>query len=210
MESAFRPCPDGLILFETMRYAPGVGVALLDFHLARLGAGADRLGFTFDAGRARAMVAATDEPRALRLRLTLDGQGALGLRATPFLPERRRWRAAVAVPTVRSDDPWRGIKSSHRALYDRARAEMPTELDELIFLNETGHVAEGAITNVFVRREGVLLTPPLEDGALPGVLRASLLAAGQAREARLVPEDLRQAFFLGNALRGLIAARLAV
>jgi hypothetical protein len=48
-------------------------------------------------------------------------------------------------------------------------------------LNECGEVAEGARSNIFVERDGVLLTPPIESGALPGVLRADLLARGQAR-----------------------------
>ena len=36
-------------------------------------------------------------------------------------------------------------------------------------------VAEGARSNVFVERDGCLLTPPLSSGALPGVLRGELL-----------------------------------
>jgi para-aminobenzoate synthetase/4-amino-4-deoxychorismate lyase len=69
-------------------------------------------------------------------------------------------------------------------------------------------VAEGARSNVFVERDGVLLTPPLSSGALPGVLRASLLASGRAKEAVLWPADLQQGFYLGNALRGLIRTNL--
>jgi para-aminobenzoate synthetase/4-amino-4-deoxychorismate lyase len=59
-----------------------------------------------------------------------------------------------------------------------------------------------------VERRGVLLTPPLASGALPGVLREDLLAAGQAVEAVLWPDDLTHGFLLGNALRGLIPVRL--
>ena len=55
-------------------------------------------------------------------------------------------------------------------------------------------------------RDGVLLTPPLARGILPGVLRAELIASGRAVEADLRPEDLRQGFQLGNALRGLVSA----
>ena len=45
-------------------------------------------------------------------------------------------------------------------------------------------------------------------GLLPGVLRAELLAEGRCREAELAPDDLRGAFLVGNALRGLIRAEL--
>jgi 4-amino-4-deoxychorismate lyase len=58
--------------------------------------------------------------------------------------------------------------------------------------------------------DGVLLTPPLRCGLLPGVLRGELLESGKAKEAMLTEEDLRRAnaIFVGNSLRGLIRARL--
>ena len=70
-------------------------------------------------------------------------------------------------------------------------------------------MAEGARSNVFVRRGDVLLTPPLAAGALPGILRAELIADGKAREAVLMPDDLAGEVWLGNALRGLIRAERA-
>ncbi|MCE3520126.1 aminotransferase class IV, partial [Escherichia coli] len=65
--------------------------------------------------------------------------------------------------------------------------------------------------NVFVPRgDGVLLTPPLARGLLPGVLRAELIANGRAIEQDVSTEALHAQFFVGNALRGLIPAVLAV
>ena len=54
----------------------------------------------------------------------------------------------------------------------------------------------------------MLLTPPAALGLLPGVLRRSLIDAGKAREAELTLDDLADGFLLGNAVRGLIQARL--
>ena len=45
-------------------------------------------------------------------------------------------------------------------------------------------------------------------GAVPGVLRASLLALGEAVEGELRPHDLERGFFIGNAARGMVAAQL--
>jgi 4-amino-4-deoxychorismate lyase len=71
-----------------------------------------------------------------------------------------------------------------------------------------GHRRRGTITNLFLRREGRLLTPPLGSGLLPGVLRQALLARG-AWEAVLRPADFaRGEILLGNSLRGLAPARL--
>ena len=61
-------------------------------------------------------------------------------------------------------------------------------------------MAEGARSNVFVERNGVLLTPPESSGALPGVLRAELLAAGLAQEAVLQPGDLGPGLLAGQCL----------
>jgi para-aminobenzoate synthetase/4-amino-4-deoxychorismate lyase len=40
------------------------------------------------------------------------------------------------------------------------------------------------------------------------VLRRSLIEEGRAREANLTVDDLAEGFLIGNALRGLSAARL--
>jgi para-aminobenzoate synthetase/4-amino-4-deoxychorismate lyase len=69
-------------------------------------------------------------------------------------------------------------------------------------------VSESSIFSIFVERGGVLLTPPLARGLLPGVLRSQLIAEGRAAEAELRAEDLADGFWLGNALRGLVPARL--
>ena len=116
----------------------------------------------------------------------------------------------MATRRIVSGDPLRRHKTTARQLYDEALGSLVPDspVFDVVFLNERGEVAEGARSNVFVEREGVLLTPPLDSGALPGVLRAELLASGQARETVLWPEDLRDGFWLGNALRGLVRVEL--
>jgi para-aminobenzoate synthetase/4-amino-4-deoxychorismate lyase len=78
-----------------------------------------------------------------------------------------------------------------------------------VFVDEPGFVTEGSWSNIFVERDGLLLTPPLALGLLPGVLRAELIEKGRAVESHLRLADLAGGFFLGNSLRGLIPARLA-
>ena len=51
---------------------------------------------------------------------------------------------------------------------------MPAVFDA-IFCNTRGEVCEGARSNVYVERDGVLLTPPVSSGLLPGVMRRHLL-----------------------------------
>jgi branched-chain amino acid aminotransferase len=47
--------------------------------------------------------------------------------------------------------------------------------DEAIFLNQDGHVAEGATCNIFIVRNGKLITPPVTDNILEGITRASVM-----------------------------------
>lgn len=47
--------------------------------------------------------------------------------------------------------------------------------DEAIFLNESGHVAEGATCNIFMVRNGNLITPSVTENALEGITRSSVI-----------------------------------
>lgn len=47
--------------------------------------------------------------------------------------------------------------------------------DEAIFLTQDGHVAEGATCNLFMMRNGKLITPPVTDNILEGITRAGVM-----------------------------------
>ena len=78
-------------------------------------------------------------------------------------------------------------------------------------VNERDEVTEGSRTNVFIRRNGNLLTPPPSSGLLDGCLRKALIESGECAEAVLSLADLAQAedVYLGNSLRGLVPAKPA-
>ena len=201
----------GLRLIETLRREEG-GYPRLAGHLARLRRSAAWFGFPLDESAVAEALAGLPETGRRRVRLTLGAAGDITAEAFPLADEPAGERLARwASATIRSDDPLRRHKTTVRAAYDAALKSIADEprVFDLVFLNERGEVAEGARSNVFVERNGVLLTPPESSGALPGVLRAELLAAGLAQEAVLQPGDLAQGFWLGNALRGLVPARLA-
>jgi para-aminobenzoate synthetase/4-amino-4-deoxychorismate lyase len=77
----------------------------------------------------------------------------------------------------------------------------------VIFLNERDELTEGSRTNIFIGRNGKLVTPPLTSGVLDGVLRRELIDRGECTEAVLSLDDLEGEMFLGNSLRGLIPAQ---
>ena len=209
MESAFRgPLPGGLTLIETFGWREGAFVRL-DLHLARLEATARALGVPFERAAIDDALAVLGGADPLRVRLTLDLAGRPAVQSAPLLPGPEVWKVAVHAERLDPTDPWLRVKTSLRARYDRARAALPEGLDEWLFLNTRGELCEGTITNVFLRRGGLLLTPPLASGLLPGVLRKALLEEGRAREAVLTEGDLREGeILIGNSLRGLLPARL--
>ncbi|MFL6844928.1 MAG: aminodeoxychorismate synthase component I [Allosphingosinicella sp.] len=196
-------------LIETMRFDPEEGISALDRHLARMKRSAEALGFAFDRHDARnELQAATfflKAPRRLRLRASASGALAIEARALPEMPDGPVDAALAPLP-VASEDFRLRHKTSDRGFYDEAREQAGTF--EVVFVDEEGFVTEGSFTNVFVQREGRLLTPPAHRGLLPGVLREALIEEGRAVEAELRAEDLDRGFLLGNAVRGLIAARL--
>ncbi len=169
------------------------------------------LGFAFDpigTDAALAQACAGAASAQLRVRLALARDGAIEVFFAPFTPEppEKIWRVAIAAPRLDSHNPLLRHKTTRRELYETALAA--SGADEALFLNERDEVCEGARTNIFVARDGALLTPPLSSGLLPGVLRAELLKQGKAREKILRRDDLSGGFLIGNSLRGLMRASL--
>ncbi len=196
-------------LIETMRFDPHEGIPLLERHLLRMKESARALDFEFDRHAARNdLHAATfrlDGPHRIRLMLARSGQIAIEIGELPAAPDSPVPVALAALP-VSSDDFRLLHKTSDRAFYDAARAAGGAF--EVVFSDGEGWLTEGSFTALFVERDGVLLTPPLARGLLPSVLRAELIESGRAIEQDLRAEDLANGFFIGNALRGLIPARL--
>jgi len=79
--------------------------------------------------------------------------------------------------------------------------------DEAIMLNEAGFITDGSGENVFVVRDGVLTTPPIQAGCLDGITRGTVTTIArdlgyEVREENLVRTDLYNAdecFFSGTA-----------
>lgn len=215
LESALRDGqPASYALIETMRRKADGTIPRRARHLDRMAHSAAALGFAFNRQDAEKVLNGIAGDEALRVRLDLSANGRIGLTTTPFtaLPRGTVWHLAIARTRLDSADPLRRHKTDSRAIYAQARGEFPADaIEEVLLLNGEGELAEGTITNLFLDLgDGVLATPPVEAGALPGVLRAELLDQGKAVEARLLPSDIARAraIFVGNSLRGLIAARL--
>jgi len=210
MESTFRDtCPADLNVIETFGVGPA-GIPRWAAHRARLLATCVRLGIAPDLHAIDTGVAALDLSVPLRVRLTVDLQGCVNIATYDFGGTPVVWTIARADQAVAEDNPWFSVKTTQRGLYDRVRADLPAGVDEQVFVNEQGHVTEGTITNIFVQKDGILRTPPVNDGVLPGILRSVLIADGRAEVGHLTWDDVvvSPLVYVGNSLRGLIRARV--
>lgn len=224
-EARITPADRGLLLgdglFETLRVRGGRPLRL-DRHLARLRAGADVLGLPVpldDAGLAAAMAALLRrcglEDASLRLTLT-RGPGPRGLlppaeptptlmlTAAPLPPPPPPARVVVARETRRNEhSPLARIKSLSTLDGVLARQEAARRgADDALLLNTAGRVAEASAANLFLVLDGVVITPPVSEGALPGVMRAAVMEAFAVVERPVTVEDLNRAdeVFLTSSL----------
>jgi len=211
LKTAFvRPAIEPFACLETLRCGPAPSPA--EAHLDRLRATAEHFCIPFDDGRLREQIAvlnARDDASLVRIRLTLDG--ATTLTAAPLEPAGDSVRICIAEMRARSDDAMLAYKTSWRPAHDAAaESARRFECFDALLRNERDELTEGSRTNLFVRIAGVLYTPPLRCGVLPGILRGDLVSSGRAVERILYENDLRgaDAIFVGNSARGLLEAHL--
>ena len=200
-------------LIETMRFMPETGIPFLETHLIRMKTSAAELGFSFDRHEARnqlhALCFVLEKPS--RIRLLASRSGAIALEAQDMPEVWPEPAQCIVLPLPVDPGDWRlRHKTTDRGFYaDAQRIARDHGAQEALFVREDGLLTEGCVTNIFVRGEGdVLLTPPASLGLLPGVFRQTLLDEGEAREAELRIEDLENGFYLGNALRLMMDAKL--
>ncbi len=217
----FTALDPGIELFETLLVTPDRQVPHLDRHRARLQGSAHWLGLamddaTFDSVIAQALQAvAAQEPSAAgwRLRVSLDAVQGLQFKLVPLDmlppgPVHLRIEPRALPASALS-----AHKTSAREAYDEGiRAAQALGAFDSLFFGEHGRLIEGGRTTVFARIDGEWRTPPLADGALPGVMRAVLLADATmaAREHPISREELMRAshVIVCNALRGALPATI--
>lgn len=84
-------------------------------------------------------------------------------------------------------------------------------MDEALMVNEDGFVTEGASSNLFIVKNGILITTPLNDGLLPGTRRRLVIELAKilkipVKEKSLRPGDLYQAdeVFITSSLKDVM------
>ncbi len=224
-EARVDPADRGLTLgdglFETIR-ARGGRPLRLAAHCARLRAGAEVLDLPVPVsdealGRALEETLKANAVTDGVLRLTLTrGPGPRGLLPPP---QPRPTLLITAAAEASSPSPIRAViatttrRNEHSPLsrckcinyLDNILARLEAAkrgADDALLLNTAGRLAGTTMANLFLVIDGVVVTPPVADGALPGVIRAEVVKAAGAEERSLKPEDLARASeaFVTNCL----------
>ncbi|OCC14848.1 Para-aminobenzoate synthase, aminase component [Dissulfuribacter thermophilus] len=200
-------------IFETMRLDQDGSIFLLKEHLDRMENSAFYFGFPFDRqeilkrieGEIQSILPISN---SLILKCELKRTGEIRFSTRPL--EHQLDQIRVCISDVRIDPKNRFLyhKTTKRDLYDRElKRARERGFWDCIFINESGEVTEGAVTNVFVEKDDSLITPPISAGLLAGILRGKLIEEGRARVGRLTLHDLKNfPVYLGNSVRGLLRA----
>jgi branched-chain amino acid aminotransferase len=207
-------------LYETIRVRDG-RILRVDRHFARLGDGLKLLDIRLkvDENALTGAMLAVLRANALSdaaLRLTVSrGVAQRGMAPDPtarptvvisavaYAPQPP---ARVMVSTVtrrNAASPISRVKTTSCLDSILARMEAVQHgVDDAILLNGEGWVAEATAANIFAVIDGVLVTPPIRDGALPGVMRAAVMSHMPLGECSLSVDDLARAgeIFLTSSL----------
>ena len=184
---------------------------LLSMHMERLESSAAYFNFACDRAaillRLHELSKSFAAGKSYRVRLLLSSNGNFTIEDSELRTEQCGGCVRLSPERTSSNDVFIRHKTTQREIYERQYAEARAAgLDEVIFQNERAEITEGAISNIFIKRSGKMITPPLSCGVLPGVFRRYLLETdATAEEGIITMEDLRaaEAVFLCNSVRGL-------
>ena len=206
-------------LIETMLWEESKGYFLLGLHMERLENSARffRIPCNIEMVRRRLEEIESNfsKDKAYRIRLLIDKNGKLSVSSSEFSQDSTDEIPYITISDRKTDS--RNIflyhKTTNRSLYESEYDRYKRDgFVDVVFENERGEITEGAITNVFVEKDGVFMTPPVECGLLDGVFRKHLLRGGQGRfvEKVLRRDDLIEAdaIYLSNSVRGLFKVQL--
>ena len=214
----------GLGAFETIGIEQGIPI-LLDKHLKRLERAADflKLGSLSERGITARKIEEQKmrtevqkefgnlEHCALKIMLTKENM-VYSLRANHYTPEKYEKGFFIDISAVKRNETSPLVYHKTMNYGDcilEKRNATAAGMDERLFLNTKEQVSEGTVSNVFFVRNGVICTPQVSCGLLPGILREYLCETEDVEETDIYVQDLKryQECFVTNSLMGIMPVR---
>jgi branched-chain amino acid aminotransferase len=207
-------------VFETVLAANRVALWLTE-HLQRMKKAARKLDLPFDQEAVeRAVAAKIETPSLSVVRITLTRgvtdrglatdctSPTLHVSCDPFDPSLIGKPLRLATSSIRRNP--QSVTDRHKTIsyannIFASREAKTRGADDALMLNQDGFVTCTTMANIFILNEGKLVSPPEQDGVLPGIMRRFIIEqSGLTVEVRSIEKDeLREAeaVFATNSLR---------
>ncbi|MFC1669731.1 aminotransferase class IV, partial [Spirochaetota bacterium] len=181
----------------------------LDLHLKRMRESAEYFSYKYDENNI--MVALNKllpklSGRKYKIRVLVDKSGEVIVGETNIINTWDNIKLKLSSTRTDSNNIFLFHKTTNREMYNK-ELESAREhgFFDVIFFNTHGHITEGAITNIYLQKNGQLYTPPVESGLLNGTIRQTLISKKEVKEKELTLEDLKNAdeIYVSNSIIGL-------
>ncbi len=204
-----------MALIETMLYT-GRDYFLFDLHMKRLSKSAKFFRFSFSikkiTNELKKLTDSFEVNTIYRVKLLLFPDGKVSLSFQPAEKTSGIQKSAFSRRKIDPENIFLYHKTTVRKIYDDCyRKARKAGYFDIIFQNTKGEITEGCISNVFIEKSGILYTPAVKSGLLPGVLREHLIREGKVEEKVITEKELLNAdrIFLGNSVRGLVEVEIS-
>ncbi len=203
-------------LIESIYWSQSNGYRFIDEHLDRMQKSADYFDFHFDK---KTIISELDGHSKYlgngnyKVRLLLSRNGTTSISSFKVKMIEKEPLVVLANEVIDSNNPMFFHKTTDRAFYrdQLSKYKKHTNCFDVIFVNEYGELTEGSFSNLFLEKDGIFYTPPVECGLLAGVFRQFVLDDKDVNtvEKKLFAKDLKNAdqLYLCNSIKGLIPVK---
>ncbi len=181
-------------LFETMLVDKNE-IYLLNHHLNRLEKSAEYFLFNFDREEVKTEIENCLEnlssQKKYKMKLMLSKWGDVKIGIEEIKEEKNILKVSFSEKKINSKNKFQYFKTTNRETYDTDLVKYKNKgYDEVIYLNEEGELAEGSITNIFLRKQGEWLTSKVDSGILEGCYRTFFIENNDVKVTNLYLQDL--------------------
>lgn len=191
-------------LIETMKAENGK-IFLFEEHLERLKNSCEFFNFVFP----KELENFIPEQNGI-VRLLVQKDGTYSIEYKP-IKDITTTKIKIAEEKIFSENIFLQHKTTIREHYKKTSEQITKGMffDEIYF-NEKGELTEGSRSNVIIKQNGILYTPPVSCGLLNGTYRNHLLKQGKIVEKTLYLNDVLNAeeIYCVNSIRGMVKTEL--
>ena len=184
----------------------------LEKHLKRMRLSAQYFQFPFNkknlCQKLRALSDKFSPQKKYRVRVLLSPEGRINFSSSPMEETvSKRPRVCLSSKQTQAHDVFLYHKTTQRQLYNKEyQIYREQGYFDVLFRNADGYLTEGAITNIFVVKDGLWFTPPVTCGLLGGICRQYVLERYNVMFRKMTIKDLHESdeIVLTNSVRGIV------